>query len=161
MTNEIMNQRTSSAEADGDSLSDRAFRNLLDAFMNARIFHEDDEQHAAAERKLREVRAMIERHTPDARWRELLREACKTARNGAHEHLLLCFPSAQCTDGGRAINAPYSTWPTTLTGEAADVYRVWHDQLHPRGFRFTARVLDYPDRHLGDVGLFLSWTGEP
>ncbi|HQT77346.1 MAG TPA: hypothetical protein PLD10_09880, partial [Rhodopila sp.] len=77
---------------------------------------------------------------------------------GEHEVLLLRFPSAQCSDGGRAINVGSDAWPETLTGEAADLYRVWRDELQPKSFQLKARILDYPGGNLGDAGLILSWA---
>jgi hypothetical protein len=63
-----------------------------------------------------------------------------------------------CTDHGRAINAPQQDWPKTLRGEAAEIYLQWEHELKPRGFRLTARVLDFPDGKPGDIGLFLAWS---
>ena len=145
------------AASDRDALSAEVFRQLFDAVMHTQVYHEGVDERAAAERRLEEVRAMIEHHTSDRRWRELLLHARHAARIGAVESLLLRFPSGQCTDGGRAINVGDNKWPETLTGASADVYRIWRDELQPKGFDVTARILEYPHGNLGDAGLFLSW----
>ena len=71
--------------------------------------------------------------------------------------MLLRFPSAVCSDGGRAINVTEADWPTTLRGEAAETYLRWERDLKPRGFHLTARVLDFPGGVPGDIGLLLVW----
>ena len=71
--------------------------------------------------------------------------------------MLLRFPSALCSDGGRAINVFEPGWPATLSGEPAEIYLRWEHELKPRGFHLTARVLDFPGGLLGDIGLFLVW----
>lgn len=142
---------------DRETLSAEVFRQLFDALMHTQVYHEGFDERAATERRLEEVRAMIEHHTSDRRWRELLLHARHAAHFGAVESLLLRFPSGQCTDGGRAINVGDSKWPETLTGAGADVYRIWRDELKPKGFALTAHILDYPHGDLGDAGIFLSW----
>lgn len=135
-----------------------AFRNLIDAFVNVHGLTEGDPQHQAALHEREAVRAMIERHTTDPVWRDRLHRAQEAAQRGEHEVLLLRFPSAQCRDGGQAINVGSATWPDTLTGEAADLYRVWQTELQPKSFQLKVRILDYPGGNLGDAGLFLSWA---
>jgi hypothetical protein len=60
-------------------------------------------------------------------------------------------------DRGRAINSALPDWPTSLRGEAAEIYLRWERDLKPRGFHLIARVLDYPRGMPGDIGLFLAW----
>ncbi len=36
--------------------------------------------------------------------------------------MVLRFPSQLCSEGGRAVNAPWADWPDTLRGEAAEMY---------------------------------------
>ncbi|HSA82287.1 MAG TPA: hypothetical protein VLE23_15835 [Geminicoccaceae bacterium] len=67
------------------------------------------------------------------------------------------FPSDICTDGGRAINNGLAEWPQTLTGQARELYRYWHETLRPAGYRLRARILDYPGGVPGDAGFTLSW----
>jgi len=138
------------------SLSAGGLRAVMEAFTNARVHGTDDRRHEA-ERHIEGVRAAIEHHTDDKVWRELLHRAREAAARAEHESLLLHFPSAQCTDGGRAINIGEKNWPATLTGAAHDIYRIWHDQLQPKGFGIAARILEYPGGNLGEAGLFLTW----
>ena len=71
--------------------------------------------------------------------------------------MLLRFPSQACSDGGRAINAMEPGWPSTLRGEAAEMFLRWERDLKPHGFHLGARVLEFPGGMPGDVGLFLVW----
>jgi hypothetical protein len=141
----------------GDDLSAGAFRSLVQAFESIRVPLTSDSERSAADRHLRHVKALIERHIPDLKWRGLMHRAGEAAEHGAHEYLLLRFSSDSCTDRGRAIVEHEPSWPTTLTGEAADVYRHWHDELRRRGFELSARILEFPRGTPGDVGLFLRW----
>jgi CBS domain-containing protein len=112
---------------------------------------------AAKERRLLQTEELAKSHLSDAAWCALLRKAAEAARQGETEFLMLRFPSQLCSDGGRAVNLPESSWPDTLRGEAAEVYLRWELEIKPHGFNLTARVLDYPDGMPGDIGLFLSW----
>ena len=94
---------------------------------------------------------------------------------GETELMLTSFPSSFCTDGGRAINnadAPpinkpdkeehaqrsrEPEWLATLPAGARPIYEYWKTHLQPGGFRFTARIINYPGGVPGDVGLFFSW----
>jgi hypothetical protein len=84
-------------------------------------------------------------------------QAREAAEHGAKEFALLRFPSRLCSDGGRAINVAEADWPSTLRGEAAELYLRWTRDLKPHGFSFTARVLDFPGGQPGDIGVFLIW----
>lgn len=148
------NQQVSNPSPDG-SLTARAFRDLVDAFANFQI-HGNDEREAAMHR-FDAVRDQIEHQTANENARSLLHRARDAARRGEHDCIVAEFPSAQCTDGGRAINVGDANWPSTLTGDAAGLYQVWSAELRPRSFELSARILSYPHGQLGDVGLFLSW----
>jgi hypothetical protein len=91
-------------------------------------------------------------------WR-FMHEARHAAERGDTELLVLRFPGALCSDGGRAINVPELDWPTTLRGEAAETYLRFERELKPLGFHLIARVLDFPSGFIGDIGLFLHWGG--
>lgn len=134
-----------------------AFRNLLEAFGRLRLPLVPDAAHAAAEHQREEVKALIEGHITNTRWRDLLHRAREAAERGEHEYLLLRFPSGDCTDHGRAITRATSDWPSTLTGDAAAIYRHWHEDLRPRGFQLVARIVEFPGGNPGDAGLFLTW----
>ncbi len=133
-----------------------AFRSLMEAFQHMRVPVTADGA-AAAERHRAEVKALIESHVGDARWRELMQEARLAAERGEEEYPLLRFSPETCTDRGRAIIQQEPQWPETLTGDAEAVYRHWQAELAPRGFALTARVLEFPKGFPGDVGLFLRW----
>jgi hypothetical protein len=141
-----------------EALSAAAFRDLKMNFESAKVQQAADAKAAAIVQRRERVKAMIDEHIDDTRWRELLHKARQAAEHGEKECLLLRFPSALCTDGARAINSPpNATWPETLRGEAAELYARWRDQLGPRGFHIGARVLDFPGGMPGGVGLFLFW----
>lgn len=134
-----------------------AFVQLMEAFQAIQVPLEPDEERSALEDRRRRLQEMIDGHITDARWRELMRRAQEAAERGKHEYLLLRFPSAECTDHGRAISEEETDWPNTLTGDAASVYRHWHDEVGCGGFGLVARILGYPGGLPGDVGLFLTW----
>lgn len=128
-------------------------RHHQEALAEERARHREE---AAAERR-RDVRRLIDTHISDKGWNGLIHNAREAAERGETEFLLLRFPGQLCSDGGRAINAPDPDWPTTLRGEAAEMYLRWERELRPRGFHLSARVLEFPDGIPGDIGLFLVW----
>jgi CBS domain-containing protein len=123
--------------------------------------HLDEERNAqhralieAREQRIKELAAQ---RLTESLWREMLTRSRAAATNGLTESMLIRFPSQLCTDGGRAINAPDPYWPDTLRGEPADVYRRWRNELHPRGFKIAAQIIDFPEGLPGDAALFLMW----
>lgn len=94
---------------------------------------------------------------------------------GETDLMIASFPSTFCTDDGRAIinagappinkpskeeaakQAEEPEWLTTLPAGVRQVYDFWKQQLKPGGFRFEARIINYPGGKPGDVGLFFSW----
>jgi hypothetical protein len=94
---------------------------------------------------------------------------------GETELMMSSFPSSFCTDGGRAIinagvppiNKPSKEelaarteepeWLATLPAGVRLVHKYWKDNLKPGGFKFEARIINYPGGVPGDVGLFFSW----
>jgi CBS domain-containing protein len=133
------------------------FRTLVADFAHHQTQHQDVERHALAEQRRQRAKELIEHHISDENWRALLQQARLAAEHGERECLLLRFPGQLCSDGGRAVNAPDPNWPQTLRGEAAEMYLRWERDLKPRGFRLTARTLDFPGGMPGDIGLFLIW----
>jgi hypothetical protein len=79
------------------------------------------------------------------------------AERGEHEVMVLHFPSAWCTDGGRAINNFEPDWPQTMTGFAKKAHAFYEKELAPLGYKVRAQIMDYPGGVPGDVGLFLRW----
>jgi hypothetical protein len=95
---------------------------------------------------------------------------------GETELMISSFPSTFCSDDGRAIinagtppiNKPTKEeaakklaeapeWLTTLPAGVRQVYDFWNDNLKTGGFKFGARIINYPGGKPGDVGLFFSW----
>jgi len=79
------------------------------------------------------------------------------AERGQREVMAFQFPSAYCTDRGRAINNYEPEWPQTLTGFAKKAYEFYEKELEPAGYKLRAEILDYPGGMPGDVGIFLRW----
>lgn len=92
---------------------------------------------------------------------------------GETELMFASFPSSFCSDDGRAIlnagappivkldkNAPKPAvpeWIETLPKGVGVVYDYWKRHMQPGGFKFSARIINFPDGMPGDVGLFFSW----
>ena len=87
----------------------------------------------------------------------LLRKLRSAAQRGATELMVMRFPTALCTDKGRAINNADKDWPDTLTGRPRQAYEFWRDQLRPAGYRLKAMIVEWPGGLPGDVGFFLQW----
>jgi hypothetical protein len=95
--------------------------------------------------------------------------------HGETELMIASFPSTFCTDDGRAIinvgetpmNKPSSkerarleeepSWLTTLPAGVHQIYNFWKEELKPGGFKFSARIINFPAGKPGDVGLFFTW----
>jgi hypothetical protein len=94
---------------------------------------------------------------------------------GETELMIASFPSRFCSDSGRAvinagappINKPSQAelatrseepdWVATMPAGVRQVYNYWKDNLKAGGFKFSARIVNYPGGMPGDVGLFFSW----
>jgi hypothetical protein len=147
-----------SPPAGGEGLSADAFRGLVTAFKDAQMQRAASVETGVVAQRRERIKALIDQHIDDTKWRELLHQARQVAERGEKEYLLFRFPSELCTDNARAINNPPNPdWPKTFKGEAMELYARWRDQLSPRGFHLAARVLDFPGGKPGDVGLFLFW----
>jgi CBS domain-containing protein len=133
------------------------FRNLVTNFERKEEHERENERQAIVEQRRRRLAALIDEHISDASWRSLLHQARGAAERGDNEFMLLRFPSQLCSDCGRAINVTEPDWPSTLRGDAAEIYLRWERDLKPHGFHLAARVLDFPDGVPGDIGLFLVW----
>jgi hypothetical protein len=82
----------------------------------------------------------------------------ETAKRGDYEVEVMRFHSAYCTDGGRAINNSEKAWPETLLGKARDFYLIWKEHGNPKGYRMTAKIMNFPKGFMGDVGIFIDWS---
>jgi len=89
---------------------------------------------------------------------ELLNAAVRrAAEQDLSEIMVMSFPSAWCSDRGRAINNGAPDWPGSLEGRAKKALEFYEKNLKPLGYKASARILNYPDGMPGDVGLFLAW----
>ncbi len=143
---------------DPTKLGAEGFQRLNDQHDQKQEEQREEQREAAAEKRKERVQELTERHVDDGRWKDLMHRACEAAKAGEAEFELLRFPSQLCEDGGRAINISEEGWPRTLRGEPKELYERWEADLKPRGFRLTAKILDFPDGFPGDAGLFLTWT---
>lgn len=90
-----------------------------------------------------------------ARYRRMVESA---VRQGLFEIELIRFPAEYLTDHGRRINNGASDWQVSLTGFAKSLHESFElFELGDRGFKFLARVLNYPKGYIGDIGLYVSW----
>ena len=144
-------------EPDDASSAASDFRQLAADFESTEAHRREDLRHSAGEERQHRAEELIGKHISDGSWRHLVHEARTAAEQGLKEFLLLRFPSQLCSDGGRAVNVPDPDWPTTLRGEAAEIYLRWSHDLKPQGFHLAARVVDFPEGMPGDIGLFLVW----
>ena len=79
------------------------------------------------------------------------------AERGQTELMVMRFPTALCSDKGRAINNSDKDWPETLTGRPRQAYELWRDQLRGAGYSLSAMIVEWPGGMPGDVGFFLKW----
>lgn len=79
------------------------------------------------------------------------------AEDGRTELLIGQFPSAWCTDRGRAINNNDPEWRDTLQGIAKTFVDYYESELRSRGFKLRLEVINFPGGMPGDVGAYLSW----
>src|SRR6476620_3765766 len=113
-------------------------------------------KHAAAEA---EKKALIDRLTKPSGLSddEVLRrtEAIieRAVTNGLTEVQVYRFPNSLCTDNGRAINQQEPGWEKTLTGIAAEIFKLWSDYLKPRGYRIRYHIVDFPGGVPGVIGI--------
>ncbi|MBG0793489.1 CBS domain-containing protein [Methylocystis sp. H62] len=134
------------------------FRELVAAHERQLDLERVERRQTAIELREQRIRDLASQRLTDPQWREMLEQARRSAAAGLTEHVLIRFPSQLCVDGGRAINAPDPDWPATLRGEPADVFQRWRNELHPRGFRIAAQIVDFPEGLPGDAALFLMWS---
>lgn len=114
-----------------------------------------EEMEKAEEERIKSLMIPIE--MDDARIATFMLRVRQAAERGERQILILRFPSAMCSDSGRAINNALSGWETTLIGVPEQIFHVWQEHLKPLGFHLSAEVLEYPGGMPGDVGLFCRW----
>ncbi len=111
----------------------------------------------AALERLRQIKAMLLEHLDKEEWATLLDRAKAAAAEGESSFELMRFPCDLCSDGGRKIGVAENDWPTTLRGEAAEVYARWERDLRPTGFRLRAQIVEYLDGIPNNIALSLAW----
>jgi len=115
------------------------------------VWRRHDEELAAFQQHLRNGRQRIRR----------------AFARGETELMLGSFPSALCTDDGRAISDAEDeaerlrnatpAWLATVPAGVRVVYDYWKTHMRQCGFKFSARIIDYVDGKPGNVGMFISW----
>src|SRR4051794_13648691 len=149
--------KPAAAKPEPPQLNVADFRSLVAAHENEERRQQEAARQAEAMHLRQRVTELIDLHISDAEWRALLHKAREAAERGGKEFMLLRFPSELCGDSGRAVNTAQPDWPSSLRGEAAEMYLRWEHELKPQGFYLAARVLDFPGGVPGDIGLFLAW----
>lgn len=133
------------------------FQKLVKNFYSAKRQSELSEQEKIKLEHEKQVEELIKHHLEDEEWKNILKLAEEAAIRGEKEFMILRFPNELCSDGGRAINISENNWQETLRGETAEIYIKWQRDLRPQGFHLSAKVLEYPNGFIGDIGLFLGW----
>ena len=146
------------AAAEGPPLTAGSFRELVTiAEETVRSDAVAAKQLAALERQ-RQIKAMRLEHLDKEVWAKLLNRAQAAAAQGESSFELIRFPCDLCSDGGRKIDVAEIDWPTTLRGEAAEVYARWERELRPAGFRLRAQIVEYLDGIPNNIALSLAWA---
>ena len=144
--------------AEGSPLTAGSFRELvIIAEETVRSDAVAAKQLAALERQ-RQIKAMRLEHLDTEVWAKLLDRAQVAATDGESSFELVRFPCDLCSDGGRKIGVAEIDWPTTLRGEAAEIYARWERELRPTGFRLRAQIVEYLDGVPNNIALSLSWA---
>ena len=99
-------------------------------------------------------------HVSDEERAMIRRLVANALKEGKMEAMVYSFPSALCTDGGRAINSMAAHWPETLQGKAKELYDRFKTNVQPKGYRLRAMIINFPGGIPGDVGFFLNWAPE-
>jgi CBS domain-containing protein len=141
-----------------EKLNASDFRSLVVNFELDKSHRREEARKALAAALQTKVKDLIDHHIADENWQAMLHKAREAAMRGEKKFMLLRFPSQLCSDQGRAINISEPDWPSTLRGEAAEIYLRWEHELRPQGFHLTAEILNFPGGMPGDVGLFLAWV---
>jgi CBS domain-containing protein/uncharacterized membrane protein len=146
------------ATADPPAVTAKAFRSLVTASKDA---ERNDAMAAKQQAKLdrqRQVKALLAEHLDKHVWATLLERAHHAATLGEKSFELFRFPCDLCSDGSRKIDVAEPDWPTTLRGEAAEIFARWERELRPAGFGLTAQIVEYLDGMPANVALCLTWS---
>lgn len=114
---------------------------------------------AAEEKKLADfTRDFLQTHVGEDEIAMVRRLVANAVKDGKMEAMVYSFPSALCTDSGRAINNNAPDWPATLQGKAKEFYERYEQFGRPQGYKLKAMVINFPGGIPGDIGLFLNWA---
>ena len=111
-----------SLPADGEGLSADAFRGLETAFENAQVQHAADIETATVTKRRERVKALIDEHIDDTKWRTLLHQARQVA-----ERAEKCSSAFQASYA-RTVRAR-STMRQILTGRTPFRAKRWSCML--------------------------------
>ena len=112
---------------------------------------------AETDRRKKLVEELASRKVTPDRVQNAARILRELAASGKNEVMVLRFPSDLCSDGGRAVNNSEAHWPETLKGFPRDIYETWSKEFKDKGYRMTAKIVDFPGGKPGDVGIYMSW----
>jgi CBS domain-containing protein len=144
-------------EIPADAVTAAMLKSMVIAFEQKKSSVKDEAIRQAREKRDELVKELLAARYGDVELTQLMNQAREAARRGETGVVALTFPSALCTDGGRAINLPDPDWPATLRGKAADFFLRWDKELRPLGFGLSARIANFPDGYPGDAELSLVW----
>jgi hypothetical protein len=100
----------------------------------------------------------LHKHVSEDEIAMVRRLVMNAVKDGKMEAMVYSFPSALCTDSGRAINNNDPNWPATLQGKAKEFYERYQEFGKPQGYRLKAMVINFPGGIPGDIGFFLNWA---
>ncbi|MGD9783844.1 MAG: CBS domain-containing protein [Hyphomicrobiaceae bacterium] len=139
------------------SLTAADFRNSVELHRERDAIERAEIARREAERHEHDIEVILGTHVSDDDWHRLLLAARHAAENGERDFQLLRFPRETCSDGGRRIGIGAPDWPTTLRGEAAEIWMRFARELKGGGFRLVARTIEYHNDIPGDLGLWIVW----
>lgn len=121
-----------------------------------------DEARSARETEEKQLsefaRDFMQNHVSDDEMAMVRRLVMNAVKDGKFEAMVYSFPSALCTDQGRAINNNDPRWPETLQGKAKELFDRYETLAKPQGYRLKAMVINFPGGIPGDIGFFVNWA---
>jgi len=150
--------RASPETIDRPAVTADAFRALVTASKQAERDQAITAKQNAKLEQQRRIKEMLGEHLDPKVWVGLLGRAQSAATQGEKSFELFRFPCDVCSDGSRKIDVAETDWPTTLRGEAAEIFTRWERELRPADFGLTAQIVEYFDGMPGNVALTLTWN---
>lgn len=128
-------------------------RKEMEKMDTERKARETEEQRLAAF-----TRDFLHNHVSDDEIAMVRRLVANAVKDGKMEAMVYSFPSALCSDSGRAVNNNDPRWPETLQGKAREFFERYEEFGRPQGYKLKAMVINFPGGIPGDIGLFLNWA---